>query len=153
MVTRLFRTAATTTVATPAPVYITIDPPCYGKTEVLRSQLLEEGYNPENVFSRDVALDEQSSLYHRIPLAAILFPTSHLEQSKASQLLQSGPTVYDRLLDPSYDKTDAELRNAILWVAGRMTPQDLGSTLYNKQRKLDIPFPFLREENVQSHMT
>lgn len=110
---------------TPAPVYITIGPPCCGKTEALRSHLLSAGYDPDVVFSRDVALDEQSSVYHRVPLAAFLFPYSHLDASTGKQTLQaSGCTVQDRLLDPSYDLTDQELRAVILRLAGRITPAE-----------------------------
>lgn len=107
-----------------APVYITIGPPCSGKTEALRAYLLSEGYNPDNVFSRDVALDDQSSVYHRIPLAAFLFPSTHLDPSIGQQLLKSGSTVKDRLFDPSYDSTDQEIRNVMLRIAGRITPHE-----------------------------
>ena len=103
-----------------APVFITISPPSSGKTEALRSHLLSQGYNPDDVFSRDVALDDQSSVYHRIPLAAFLFP-NRLDPGIAKQLLKSGSTVQDRLLDPSYDRTDQEIRNIILRLAGRIT--------------------------------
>jgi putative endonuclease len=107
----------------PAPMLITIGPPCCGKTEALRSYLLSEGYDPDDVFSKDVALDDDSAVYHRIPLAAFLFPSSRLDPDIGAQLLSSGSTVQDRLLDPSYDSTDDEIRNIMLRIAGRITPQ------------------------------
>lgn len=107
-----------------APVYITIGPPCCGKTEALRGYLFSEGYDPDDVFSKDVALDKQSSVYHRIPLAAFLFPSTRLDPNIGSQLLKSGSTVEDRLQDPAYAPTDLELRNIILRIAGRITPQE-----------------------------
>ena len=112
------------TTTLPAPVYITVGPPCGGKTEALRAFLLTEGYNPDQVFSHDVAkLDEQSSVYHRIPLAAFLFPSQHLDPTIGEQILKSGATVKDRLLDPSFETTDEEIRNVMLRIAGRVTSE------------------------------
>lgn len=113
----------------PPPLYITIGPPCCGKTEALRSHLLTEGYNPDDVFSRDVALDDQSSVYHRIPLAAFLFPSTHLDPAVGNQLLQSGSTVQERLLDPSYDRTDQEIRHVIMRLAGRITTAEFAERI------------------------
>ena len=108
---------------TVAPIYITIGPPCSGKTEALRSCLLSDGYDPDDVFTKDVALDDQARVYHRIPLAAYLFPSTQLKPEIAQQTLVSGATVQERLLDTSYDQTDQEIRNVILRIAGRMTPE------------------------------
>lgn len=112
----------------PAPLYITVGPPCAGKTEALTLQLEQDGYDPDSVLSsQEVALDEQTDVYQRVPLAAFIFPTTRLDPKLGAKVLQSGKTVSDRLLDPSpppLDKTDIELRNVILRVAGRITPQE-----------------------------
>ena len=107
-----------------APVYITIGPPCSGKTEALRSYLLSSGYDPDIVFSKEVVLSDQTSVYHRVPLSAFLFPSTQLDHMTGSQLLKSGASVKDRLFDPKYSNTDQELRSIMLRVAGRITPKD-----------------------------
>lgn len=113
----------------PAPIYITIGPPCSGKTEALRSVLLTDGYDPDGVFTRDVALSDQAEAYHKIPIAAFLFPSSKLILEMGEKVLRSGSTVKERLLDPSYDATDQEIRNVILRIAGRLTPQDFADKI------------------------
>lgn len=113
----------TSVVPTVAPIYITIGPPCSGKTEALRSCLLSDGYDPDDVFTKDVSLDDQDRVYHRIPLAAYLFPSTQLKPDIAQQTLASGATVQERLLDTSFDQTDQEIRNVILRIAGRSTPE------------------------------
>jgi hypothetical protein len=151
--------ATTTTAAaavTVAPVYITIGPPCSGKTEALRAFWLAEGYNPDQVFSHDVAkLDEQSSVYHRVPLAAFLFPSQHLDPNLGQQVLKSGATVHDRLLDPSFESTDEEIRNVMLRIAGRITSEDFqnrtlalverarDNVKFYKQRRLAIAYDLM----------
>ena len=112
-----------------APVFITIGPPCCGKTEALRSHLFSQGYNPDDVFSPDVnvALDSASDdIYHSIPLAAYLFPRSQLDEKIGKCVLKSGSTIQERLLNPSgsQDRTDQEMRNIILRIAGRIPASD-----------------------------
>ena len=114
-----------------APIFITIGPPCSGKTDALRNYLLAEGYDPDDVFTKDVdiSLSSQSDVYHRIPIAQFLFPLTELSDEIGNQMLSSGCTVRDRLLDPTYDATDEEIRNVILRIAGRMTPQDFAQAI------------------------
>ena len=131
----------------PPPIYITIGPPCCGKTEALRSYLLSEGHDPDIVFAKDAALDCENvspDVYHRIPLATYLFPTMaatttnsmSASQSIGDHLLKSGSTVSERLVDPRYHNTDQELRSIILRLAGRITPQDFASRI-RRQAKYD----------------
>ena len=135
--------------ASPPPVYITIGPPCCGKTEALRSYLLSEGHDPDIVFTtKDVALDDgdvSPDVYHKIPLATYLFPSmtgskvsdsssAHDKNNVGEDLLKSGSTVSERLIDPKYYNTDQELRNIILRIAGRITPQEFASRI-RKQAK------------------
>lgn len=140
----LSTTTNSSTIA-PAPVYITIGPPCCGKTEALRSHLLEKGYNPDVVFSSDVALHHQPSVYHRIPLAGFLFPTTHLNSSVAAQLLSSGCSVLERLCDPSHEKTDSELRHVIMRLAGRMTPQEFQDRVLQQAKQAGDSIPFFQK--------
>lgn len=138
-----------------APVYITIGPPCCGKTSALRSYLVSQGCNPNLVHNtdsgkRDVSLDDQSDVYHRIPLSSFIYPTTRLPDAIGSVLLRSGSTVKDRLLDPSFDSTDSELRSVILRLAGRITPElfaervrgqalDAGDTVeYFRERRIAV---------------
>jgi hypothetical protein len=129
-------------------VLITIGPPCCGKTEALRSYLLSEGYDPDDVFSKDVALDDDSAVYHRIPLAAFLFPSSRLDPDIGAQLLQSGSTVQERLLDPSYDSTDDEIRNIILRIAGRITPQEFAKRTREQAIQAGDTVKFFRTRRI-----
>jgi hypothetical protein len=158
----------------PPPVYITIGPPCCGKSEALRACLEQDGYDPDTVLSQDVAIDESSNAYCRIPLAAFIYPMTQLDPKLGAKvlftrnrkqqtdvnddhdhhhassfgggggsLLSSSPlssssssppppqpvTLQERLLQPnsiqpSLERTDDELRNIILRVAGRLTQQD-----------------------------
>ena len=131
----------------PAPVYITVGPPCAGKTAALVACLERDGYDPTKVLSsKEVALDEQSDVYVRVPLAGFLFPQTRLDTSIGSTtidakhnndtklgdfiLKSTGTTLRDRLLDPptvNLANTDTELRNVILRVAGRTTPQEFAN--------------------------
>ena len=131
----------------PAPVYITVGPPCAGKTAALGACLERDGYDPTKVLSsKEVALDEQSDVYVRVPLAGFLFPQTRLDTSIGSTtidakhnndtklgdfiLKSTGTTLRDRLLDPptvNLANTDTELRNVILRVAGRTTPQEFAN--------------------------
>jgi putative endonuclease len=132
----------------PAPLLITIGPPCCGKTEALRSYLLSEGYDPDDVFSKDVALDDNSAVYHRIPLAAFLFPSTRLDPDIGAQLLQSGSTVQDRLLDPSYDSTDEEIRNIMLRIAGRITPQEFAERTREQALQAGDTVKFFKKRRI-----
>ncbi|GFH53826.1 hypothetical protein CTEN210_10302 [Chaetoceros tenuissimus] len=122
---------ATNTHPKKAPIFITIGPPCSGKTDAVRNYLLAEGYDPDDVFTKDVdiSLTSQSDVYHRIPIAQFLFPLTELSDGIGNQMLSSGCTVRDRLLDPAYDATDEEIRNVILRIAGRMTPQEFAQAI------------------------
>lgn len=131
-------------VKVPAPIYITVGPPCSGKTEALRSILLSDGYDPDGVFTKDVALSEQSEAYHKIPIAAFLFPSTRLTSAMGESLLRSGSTVKERLLDPSYDATDQEIRNVMLRIAGRLTPQDFATKIRKQAREAGDTVPFFR---------
>ena len=114
----------------PAPVYITIGPPCCGKSWGLKCCLERDGYDPHDILSSkdvSVSLDEQAGVYQRVPLEAFIYPTTHLDPVLGKQKLKSGVSIKERLLKPSpapLDSTDAELRNIILRVAGRITAQD-----------------------------
>jgi hypothetical protein len=133
-----------------APVYITIGPPCAGKTNALRLHLEQDGYDPNVVLTSftDVALDEQSNVYQRVPLASFLFPSSRLEPKLGDKVLGSGITLRDRLLDQQ-DRTDIELRNVILRVAGRMTPQEFADRTREQALQHADTVKFFRERRIQ----
>ena len=135
-----------------APVYITIGPPCAGKTQALASYLERDGYDPEKVLSsKEVALDEQSDVYVRVPLAAFLFPRTRLDQTLGDSVLRSGTTLRDRLLDPpssNLANTDTELRNVILRVAGRTTPQEFANQTRAQAREAGDTVKFFRKRRV-----
>ena len=132
-----------------APLYITIGPPCGGKSDAITRQARRDGYVlPENDHHCDgnigeenvVELQEQADgLYQRVPLAAFLFPnsTKYLDSKLGDEtVLQSGMTVRERLLYPSpppLDETDLELRHVILRVAGRMTAEDFAERIRQQQ--------------------
>lgn len=135
-----------------APLYITVGPPCAGKTEALRLQLEEDGYDADAMLSQDVALDEQSDVYKRVPLAGFIFPSSLLDPELGGTLLSSGATLKDRLLDPSpppLDKTDAELRNIILRVAGRITDREFADRTREQALQAGDTVQFFRNRRIQ----
>jgi len=138
-----------------APVYITIGPPCAGKTRALALCLQRDGYDPETVLSqKDVALDEQSNVYVRVPLAAFIFPRTRLDETTmiGGTMLQSGTTLRDRLLDPptkNLENTDIELRNVILRVAGRMTPQDFANKTRQQALEAGDNVKFFRKRRME----
>ena len=118
-----------------APIYITIGPPCSGKTEALRSHLFSVGYNPDDIFDRDVALGNQGGVYHRIPLESFLFPSTKLDTVVGSQYLHGNTTVRDRLCDPAFFATDQEMRNVLWRVAGRLTPREFATRCQAEQAR------------------
>jgi hypothetical protein len=129
---------------TVAPVYITIGPPCGGKSEALKRQAQRDGYMLDDADEGGVVeLQERADgAYQRVPLAAFLFPnsTTHLDTELGDEtVLKSGITVRERLLHPSpppLDETDLELRNVILRVAGRMTAEDFAERIRQQQRSM-----------------
>lgn len=136
-----------------APLYITIGPPCGGKTGALRTVLENHGYDPEHVLSsHDVALDEQSNVYCRVPLAAFIYPATQLHPKLGAQVLSSGVTVQQRLLHPSpppLDNTDEELRNIILRVAGRMTAEEFATRTREQAIQAGDTVKFFRKRRIQ----
>mmetsp|Transcript_3387 Transcript_3387/g.5137 ORF Transcript_3387/g.5137 Transcript_3387/m.5137 type:complete len:526 (+) Transcript_3387:75-1652(+) len=110
---------------TAAPVYITIGPPCSGKTEALRQLLLQDGYDPDLVFS-DKEVQLSRNAYHRISLEGFLFPNStYLERNGiGKEILVGSTTVQDRLMDPTFERSDQELRHVLLRVAGRISEDE-----------------------------
>ena len=176
---------------TPAPVYITVGPPCAGKTTALAACLEQDGYDPATVLSsKEVALDEQSNVYVRVPLAAFLFPQTHLEDpaiatngntdsdnnnnnnnngtsattnsnsnNNTQQLLlgdsilvSTGTTLRDRLLDPpttNLANTDTELRNVILRVAGRTTPQEFAQRIRTQALEVGDTVKFFQKRRIE----
>jgi len=136
-----------------APLYITIGPPCAGKTNALKDCIQKDGYDPEKVFSsQEVALDEQTDVYHRIPLAAFIFPGTRLNATLGNTVLPSGDTIQQRLLQPQQrhlESTDMELRNIILRVAGRMTPQDFANRTRVEALLAGDTVKFFRERRIQ----
>lgn len=112
-------------------VLISIGPPCSNKRDALESFLFSEGYGQderdgtvENAY-RNINLQANSNgVYHRIPLAAFIYPTTRLTEKIGSETLHSDVTVRDRLFDPAFDQTDTEIRNVILRLAGRITPDE-----------------------------
>ena len=167
----------------PAPVYITIGPPCAGKTTALAACLEQDGYDPVTVLStKEVALDEQSNVYVRVPLAAFLFPQTRLDQATTtttgnngtstatdnnnnnnnnnntpvllgdSILASTGTTLRDRLLDPpstNLANTDTELRNVILRVAGRTTPQEFANRVRKQALEAGDTVKFFQKRRIE----
>ena len=109
-----------------APLYITIGPPCSGKTEALRNHLWSVGYNPDDVFDRDVAHVDQGGVYRRIPLVTFLFPHRRLDATTTA-VLYGTTTIGDRLRDPAFVATDQELRHVLWRLAGRITPREFAT--------------------------
>lgn len=134
-----------------APLYITVGPPCAGKTEALRLQLEQDGYDADALLSQDVALDEQLDVYKRVPLAGFIFPSSRLDPELGDTLLPSGVTLKERLLDPSppLDKTDGELRNIILRVAGRITDREFADRTRQQALQAGDTVQFFRNRRIQ----
>jgi len=131
-----------------APILITIGPPCSGKTEASRSFLLADGYDPDDIFDGDVALKDQSNVYHKVPVVSFLFPTSQLKSSIGNKLLHSGSTVKERLLDPSYDKTDQEIRHVLLRIAGRLTPQEFAENIRRQALEAGDTVKFFKKRRI-----
>lgn len=135
-----------------APLYITIGPPCAGKTQALISCLERDGYNPEQVLSsKEVALDDQSDVYVRVPLAAFIFPRTRLDPKLGATILRSGTTLKDRLLDPPTSNladTDTELRNVVLRVAGRTTPQEFANRTRSQALLAGDTVQFFRRRRI-----
>jgi len=111
--------------SSPAPVYISIGPPCSGKTEALRHMLLQDGYDPDLVFGEKQEIQVSSdSAYYRIPLEGFLFPNSTYLKGVSEEVLIGSTTVQERLLDPTFEASDEELRLVLLRVAGRISEEE-----------------------------
>jgi hypothetical protein len=143
-----------------AHILIPIGPPCSYKKNALESYLFSEGYGSNDFDTnsyRDINLRDQSKgVYYRIPLAAFIYPTTRLTDTIGSEILHSDVTVRDRLFDPDYERTDSEIRNVILRLAGRLTPDEFaervreqalkaGDTIeYFKRRRMEISEDLIR---------
>ena len=136
-----------------AHILISIGPPCSNKKDALESYLLSEGHelNDENTdVYRDINLREQSKgVYHRIPLAAFIYPTTRLTKKLGSKILYSDVTVRDRLFDPDYEKTDSEIRNVILRLAGRITPDEFAERVREQALKAGDNVEYFKRRRIE----
>lgn len=138
-----------------APIYITIGPPCSGKTEALRQILFQDGYDPDLVFS-DQEVQLSTKAYRRVSLEGFLFPNStHLEGGE--ETLFGSTTVKDRLLDPTFERSDQELRHVLLRVAGRISEEEfqqrakeLGNNNYLRTKVYEDLCMAVEQVNVQA---
>jgi hypothetical protein len=92
-----------------SPLYITVGPPCSGKTTWLREQQI-----------LDIAIDDQPDVYH--PLPWMYFALNHVTDKE--QLLHQtiiGKTVRERLYSPE----QAELRTVCACLSGKMNAHRL----------------------------
>jgi hypothetical protein len=110
---------------TPEPLYITVGPPCSGKTSWLRSH---------GSSIQDIALDDQTGVYR--PLLSHYFIDDDADSDAHIDLKEvvAGKTLYERLMAPE----QAELRSVCRHVAGKLTPVDLGQQLmdiHNARRR------------------
>lgn len=99
------------------PLYITVGPPCSGKTTWLREHQI-----------RDIAIDDQPHVY--CPLPWTYFALDHvLDQQNLLDQTLMGKTIRDRLYDPE----QFELRTVCACLSGKMNAQRL-------QLELEEPF-------------
>jgi hypothetical protein len=102
-------TSTSTDSSTSSPLYITVGPPCSGKTTWLREQQI-----------LDIAIDDQPAVYH--PLPWMYFALDHVIDKE--QLLNQtlvGKTIRERLCSPE----QAELRTVCACLSGKMNAQRL----------------------------
>ena len=124
-----------------APVLISIGPPCADKKYAVESFLDSLGHvvvetNDNEETYREINLRDNSvGVYHRIPLAAFIYPATHLTETVANEILYEGVTVRDRLFDPNFERTDTEIKSVILRLAGRITPDDFASRIRDQASK------------------
>jgi hypothetical protein len=124
------------TVTAAAPLYITIGPPCCGKTTLLSKHEIT-----------DVSLDDQPGVYREVDTRLFLLNYSngqveHLDESKCSpddqRLLQT--QIHGKSLQQRISQDNVELRWLLQRWAGLTSPQNfaIGILHYYHQRQLDV---------------
>jgi hypothetical protein len=109
--------------------------------------LLTDGYDPDDVFSKDVSLKDQSNVYHRIPVAAFLFPTMKLNDELGNALLGGGTTtVREKLM--AFGKTEEEIRNVLLRLAGRLTPPEFAKRCRRQAKESGDTKPYFQKRRI-----
>jgi hypothetical protein len=137
-------------------ILISIGPPCSDKKDALESFLFSEGYGlgetngaVVNAY-RNINLRANSDgVYHRISLAAFIYPTTRLTEKNGSQVLHSDVTVRDRLFDPDFEQTDTEIRNVILRLAGRITPDEFAERVREQALKAGDTLEYFRKRRME----
>eukprot|EP00980_Cylindrotheca_fusiformis_P021212 scaffold8150_cov118-Cylindrotheca_fusiformis.AAC.21 len=137
-------------------VLISIGPPCSNKQQALESFLLSEGYGEgegdesiEDAYCNINLSANSNGVYHRIPLAAFIYPTTRLTEKMGSKVLHSDVTVRDRLSDPAFEQTDTEIRNMILRLAGRLTPDEFAERVRNQALKAGDNIEYFRIRRME----
>lgn len=105
------------------PLYITIGPPCAGKTTLLR-RLQERMGTP----IQDVTLDEQRDVYVPVPVEYFLVNESHDEQDCFLKKRIQYKTLENRIYD---NATNGELRAILQRVNGTLACEDFETCIRN----------------------
>jgi hypothetical protein len=132
---------AATPAAAAAPLYITIGPPCAGKTTWISKQSLLQQPAP----IRDVALDDQPGVYHPIPCRYFLKneSCSSSDDEALAEKVLLGKSVHDRI----HQSTDqVELRNLLMYFSGKLTVEQLQHAIIASNSGAD---PVIAETLVQ----
>jgi len=118
--TGVVTTTATTTAA--APLYITIGPPCAGKSTWIAAAAHRQKEGERQQPITDVCLDDQIGVYHALPCHVFLEsgPPDDADDDQVLSQVLFGKTVYDRVHAPN----QVELRAVLGRLAGRLTTQD-----------------------------
>lgn len=92
-----------------SPLYITVGPPCSGKTTWLRENKIQ-----------DIAIDDQPNVYHPLPWTFFAFDHC-VDKDNLLDHTIAGKTVRDRL----HDQEQQELRTVCAAFTGKVNPQRL----------------------------
>jgi len=123
-----------------APLYITVGPPCSGKSTWLRQQLHQGNHNKSadrdnsttNIL--DICLDDQPNVYIKIPLGVFTMTPEELNATEEHRRLlhQSyyGQTVLQRILA----EDQQEMRGVLQRMQGKISRADLKKALLSYMR-------------------
>jgi hypothetical protein len=134
----------TTSTAAAAPLYITVGPPCAGKTTWIQRRqrelqdqqsIIDETKKPQLI--HDVSIDDQDGVYVPVPTSWFLNGQHHHKKSQESdadddsgcsaaaarRLILHGKSAYDRIQD------QVELRAILARLSNQITPADCAAKL------------------------
>lgn len=105
-----------------APLYITIGPPCAGKTSWIKRQVLQQTATSKHCIT-DISLDDQPGVYRALPTIYFMDPAASIQNNSA---VHFGKSIKERIVAAE----QVELRSVLGRLAGKLTRDQFASAIF-----------------------